>query len=149
MSTPLVDIDANLRQPGFKPTTQDSKIPSPPKFQRTASTGRHSPFSVNTTGSPSYIAMPTTARTIVSPTPTFMLPRKSTPTQSAFSKSYTYGSWPATPRSSLPRARGGHKPSAIAVPTSVSSFAQEDSITADPIEHYQDHASVELQQAVP
>ena len=116
MSTPLVDIDANPRQPGFKPSKQGTKIPSAPKFQQSGSTGRRGPFSVSTTGSPSYTAMPTATKTVMSPTPTSKLPRKSTSTKSAFSKSYTYGSMPATPRTSSLRARGGPKPSVIAVP---------------------------------
>lgn len=118
MSTPLIDVDANPRQPGFKPVKEGSKIPSPPKFQRVGSTGRRSPFSVSTTGSPCYTAMPTHPKVVVSPTPTSKLPRKSTPTQSAFSNSYTYGSRSATPRTSLPRARNSQKPAAIAVPPS-------------------------------
>ncbi|KAJ4404498.1 hypothetical protein N0V91_005842 [Didymella pomorum] len=91
MSTPLIDIDANPRQPGFNPTKMGSKIPSPPKFQRTGSAGRRAPLSVSTTGSPYYITMPMYAKAVVLPTPTSKLPRKLTPTQSAFSKSYTYG----------------------------------------------------------
>ncbi|XPS79879.1 hypothetical protein M3J09_011849 [Ascochyta lentis] len=118
MSTPLVDIDANPRQPGFRAIKDGSKISSPPKFQQSDGTSRRSPFSVSTTGSPCYTVMPPTTKVVVSPTPTSRLPRKSTPsqTQSAFSKSYTYGTMPATPRSSVPRFRGGLKHSAIAVP---------------------------------
>lgn len=118
MATPLIDIDANPRQPGFKSTKIGSKIPSPPKFQRTGSAGRRAPFSVSTTGSPCYVATPTDAKAVVSPTPTSRLPRKSTPTQSAFSKSYTYGSRPATPHANLPRSRNWQKRAAIAVPSS-------------------------------
>lgn len=118
MSTPLIDVDANPRQPDFKPVKEGSKIPSPPKFQRVGNTGRRSPFSVSTTGSPCYTAMPTHPKAVVSPTPTSKLPCKSTPTQGAFSKSYMYGSRSATPRTSLPRARNSQKPAAIAVPLS-------------------------------
>ncbi|KAF3036364.1 hypothetical protein E8E11_002900 [Didymella keratinophila] len=112
MSTPLIDIDANSRQSGFKPTKMGSKIPSPPKFQRTDSADRCAPLSVSTTGSPSYIAMPTDATAVVSLTPISKLPRKLTPSQSAFSKSYMYGSRPATPHTSLPRPRNWQKPAA-------------------------------------
>lgn len=115
MSTPLVDIDANARHAGFRTTKEGSKIPSPPKIQRSGSTDRRSPFSVSTTGSPCYTAMPTGSKAVVSPTPMSKLPRKSTPTQSTFSKSYTYGSRPTTPLSSVPRSRGGLKQSAIAI----------------------------------
>jgi hypothetical protein len=116
MSTPLIDIDANPRQPGFKSTKMGSKIPSPPKFQRTGSAGRRAPVSVRTAGSPSYVAIHTDGKAVVSPTPTSKLPRKSTPTQSAFSESYTYGSRPAALHASLPQSRNSQKPAAIVVP---------------------------------
>jgi hypothetical protein len=132
MSTPLSDIDVNPRQPGFKPLKMGSKIPSPPKFQRTGSTDLRSPFSVSTTGSPCYIATPTDTKAVVSPTPTSKLPRKSTPTQGAFSKSYTYGSKHATPRTNLPRSRNWQKPAAIVVPpSSVCLLIEDTMITAD------------------
>ncbi|UPX13173.1 uncharacterized protein EKO05_0003697 [Ascochyta rabiei] len=118
MSKPLVDVDANPRQPGFRAIKDSSKIPSPPQFQRSSRTGGRSPFSVSTTGSPCYTVMPQATEVVVSPTPTSRLPRKSTPTQSAFSKSYTYGTGHETPRSSLSRSRAGLKQSAIAVPLS-------------------------------
>lgn len=142
MSTPLIDIDANSRQPGYKPPKMGSKIPSPPKFRRTGSPGRHAPFSVSTAGSPSYIAMPTNGKAVFSPTPTSKLPRKSTPTQSAFSKSYTYRSRPTTPHESLKRPRSRQKPAAIVVPSSsvcwpmehrlVTTDSHQDSIRTSP-----------------
>lgn len=115
MSTPLVDINANPRQPGFK---QGSKIPSPPEFQRSGSKGGRSPFSVSATGSPCNIAVPPPSKAVMSPTPTSKLPRKSTPTQSTFSRSYTYGCRSATLRTSLSQSQGGHKQSAIPAPPS-------------------------------
>ncbi|KAF3041708.1 hypothetical protein E8E12_006374 [Didymella heteroderae] len=116
MSTPLIDISANPRQPDFNPTKVGSKIPSPPKYQRTGSTGRRNPFSVSTTGSPCYIATPMDAKAVIMPMPTSKLPRKSTPTQSAYSKSYTYGIRPVTTHASLPQSRNWQKPAAIVVP---------------------------------
>ncbi|KAJ4333550.1 hypothetical protein N0V95_009395 [Ascochyta clinopodiicola] len=118
MSTPLIDIDANPQQPGFRAIKDGSKIPSPPKFQRPGRTSGRSPFSVSITGSPCYTVMPPATKVVASPTPTSRLPRKSTPTQGAFSKSYTYGTGPATPRSSLSRSRAVLEQSAIAVPLS-------------------------------
>ncbi|KAF1926227.1 uncharacterized protein M421DRAFT_94085 [Didymella exigua CBS 183.55] len=122
MSIPLVDIDANPRQPGFKPSKMSSKIPSPSKFQRTGSTCRRNPFSVGPTGSPCCTATPTDTKVVISPTPTSKLPRNQTPTQSTFSKSYTYGSRPTIPRTSLPRSRNLQKPAAITVPLSSGSI---------------------------
>jgi hypothetical protein len=148
MSMSLVDIDANSRQPGFKPSKQGSMIPGAPKFQQSGSTGRRSPFSVSMTGSPSYTAMPTATKTVMSPTPASKLPRKSTPTQSAFSKSYTYGSRSTMLRTSLPRAREGLKPSATAVPANSVCIHLQRRITATNLtELCQDLSSTELQQA--
>lgn len=112
MSTPLVDIDANPRQPGFRSTKEGSKIPGPFKVQQVGGKDRSSPFSVSSTGSPCYNAVPTTSKAVVSSTSASRLPRKSTPVQNSFSRSYTYGSKSTTPRSSLPRCRDGLKQSA-------------------------------------
>jgi hypothetical protein len=74
MPPPLLDIDANPRQAGFR-STPPSKIPSPPKAQR----DRRSPFSASTAGSPRYTAMSVSSKTTVTPK-TSKIPRRSTPT---------------------------------------------------------------------
>jgi len=125
MLAPLVDVDANPRQPGFKPTKAGSKIPNPPRSQRSGSADCRSPFSVSTTGSPCYTATSTTPNNNMLHAPTSKLPRKSTPTQSACSKSYTYGSKPVKPHSSLPRDRGGLRSPATTVPLSAVSCSDE------------------------
>ncbi|KAJ4375554.1 hypothetical protein N0V86_007087 [Didymella sp. IMI 355093] len=75
--------------------------------------------------------MPTDTKAVVSPTPTSKLPRKSTPTQSAFSKSCTYGSRRATPRTNLPRSRNWQKPAAIIVPPSSGSIRTTPPLSCD------------------
>ncbi|KAJ4988826.1 hypothetical protein SVAN01_05633 [Stagonosporopsis vannaccii] len=131
MSAPLVDIDANPRQPGFKPTKAGSKIPNPPRAQRSGTTDRRSIFSVSTTGSPCYTAISTNPNNIMSHAPTSKLPRKSTPTQSTFSKSYTYGSKPVMLCSSLPQARGGLKTSATTVLSKSATRTTSPSLSCD------------------
>jgi hypothetical protein len=119
MSIPLVDIDANPRQSGFKPTEEVSKIPSPPNTRLSGSASRRNPFSVSSTGSPRYVAMPALYKPVTSSTstPTSKLPRKSTPTQSAYSKNYTYSSRPVALRKSLSRSPDRQKRPALATPS--------------------------------
>lgn len=132
MPTPLIGVDANPRQPGFRPTKLESKIPSPPKFQRTGSTDRHSAFSVSGTVSPCYNAMPIDAQAVVMPRLTSKLPRKSAATQSVFSRSHSSGSGSETPRESLSQFCNWQKPATAVVPLgSVRLLFKNNTVTAD------------------
>ncbi|KAJ8114072.1 hypothetical protein OPT61_g3951 [Boeremia exigua] len=114
MSAPLVDIDANPRQPALRLTEEGSKIPSLTKAPRSGSASRRSPFSVSTTGSPCYTALSVTTKAVMSPAHMSRLPRKSTPTQNTASRYHTDSSRLEVPRLSLPRAQDNHRPNAIA-----------------------------------
>ena len=106
MSAPLVDVDANPRQARIKPSKDGSKIPSPPKWPRGFVADRRNLFSVSATGSPCYTANSSPKRTAISPTPVSRLPRKLTPTQSAFSKSYTFSNKTAIPHTGASSTHG-------------------------------------------
>lgn len=140
MSSPLVEVDTNPQQTSSKLNKDGSRIPSPPKRPRGGSSDRRSPFSVSATGSPCYTAIPLTTRTVISPAPVSRLPRKSTPTQSAFSKSYTYGDRSTIPRIGVSSAHGDQN--LIAVSTPPNSVCLSSQTKADQTNKAGNHGSI-------
>ncbi|KAF2681017.1 hypothetical protein K458DRAFT_392251 [Lentithecium fluviatile CBS 122367] len=76
MLRPLVDIDANSRQPGVKPSQLPAKTRSPVAPPSKGSEHRRSPFRVSASGSPRYLTHTPSPMAGLSPTAGSKIPRK-------------------------------------------------------------------------
>jgi hypothetical protein len=74
--SPLVDIDANCRVPGFKAPQLPAKAHSPMAPPSTSSKHDRNPFRVSASGSPRYMAYNLSPMTGLSPTVGSKIPRK-------------------------------------------------------------------------